>query len=94
MTEPHLWSACPWPGWALLYARLIRDLRVMEPELIVQDFESGATLAIGLVTATAGVDGDAVFDRIEEAEQLSEITCVVCGAQGSGWPPLCPEHTG
>lgn len=92
-TDPHRWPACPWPGWALLYARLIRDLRAMDPGLVVEDFDDGANLSIGFVTPSTD-DPDAVFDRIDRAERLAEATCVVCGVQGSGWPPLCAEHAG
>ncbi|WP_078315413.1 hypothetical protein [Mycobacterium sp. D16Q16] len=92
-TEPHQWPACPWPGWAQLYAHLIRELRVLDPDLIVEEF-GGAVLSIGTVTASSAEVADVVFDRIEEAEDLSAITCVVCGGDGSGWPPLCAEHDG
>lgn len=91
-TEPHRWPGCPWPGWAQLYAQLIRDVRAADPDLIVEDFEPG-TLSIGGVTSSLSpAAADRLFDRIEEAEQLAEITCVVCGGEGVGWPPLCGEH--
>lgn len=98
MTEPdresHRWPACYWPGWALLYANLIRDLRVMDPDLFVDNVWDGGMLLIGhVVTST---EGDAVFDRIEKAERLAEISCVVCGELSDGshgvWPPLCCDH--
>jgi hypothetical protein len=97
VTSPHRWPACPWPGWAQLYAQLIRDLRTMDPDLVVEDVFDGAVLSIGTVTASAGM-GDRVFDRINEAERLAEISCVVCGTSdaeaGQAWPPLCGEHSG
>ena len=97
MTEsiPHAWPACPWPGWAKLYAQLIRDLRELDPALVVDDAGElgGATIALGSVTSNAG---DRVFDRIDAAERLSAITCVVCGdlisVGARGWPPLCAAH--
>jgi hypothetical protein len=93
-TEPHRWPGCPWPGWAQLYAQLIRDVRAADPDLIVEDFEPG-TLSIGGVTSSLSPEeADAVFDRIEAAERLTSVTCVVCGGEGSGWPPLCGEHGG
>lgn len=96
MTDPeaHAWPACPWPGWAPLYAQLIRDARAMDPELIVDDFEPGTIHPNSITSSLDRTAADAVFDRIEEAEQLSEITCVVCGGEGAGWPPLCAEHVG
>lgn len=91
--EPHARQACPWSGWAGLYARLIRDLRARDPDLIVEEF-GGAVLLIGTVTASSAEVADAVFDRIEEAEDQSQVTCVACGGEGSGWPPLCEQHEG
>lgn len=93
-TEPHRWPGCPWPGWAQLYARLIRDARAADPQLVVEDFEPGSIHPNSITSSLSKARADAVFDRIEEAEQLSEITCVVCGGEGVGWPPLCGEHGG
>ncbi len=93
-TEPHQWPGCPWPGWTQLYAQLIRDVRAADPELVVEDFEPGSIHPNSITSSLSKTGADAVFDRIEESEQLSEITCVVCGGEGSGWPPLCAEHGG
>ncbi|SRX96048.1 hypothetical protein MSP7336_04323 [Mycobacterium shimoidei] len=93
-TEPHRWPGCPWPGWAQLYARLIRDARAADPELVVEDFEPGSIHPNSITSSLSPAAADRLFDRIEEAEQLSEITCVVCGGEGAGWPPLCGEHGG
>lgn len=90
--QPHQWPACPWPGWAGMYARMIRDARAMDPELIVEDFEPGSIHPNSITSSLAPAAADELFDRIEEAEQLSETLCVVCGGEGSGWPPLCAEH--
>lgn len=89
-TEPHQWPGCPWPGWALLYARLIRDCRVLDPGLILEMHRPGQ-IEFDSVTTTAG---DELFDRMEAARLESERTCVVCGgaAPDPGWPPLCEEH--
>lgn len=91
---PHLWAACPWPGWAQLYAQLIRDTREMDPELIVEDFEPGSFQPNAMASSLSPTAADAVFDRIDEAVELAGATCVVCGGEGSGWPPLCVEHGG
>jgi hypothetical protein len=91
--EPHQWPGCPWPGWALLYAQLIRAVREMDPELIVTDFEPGSIQPSTMTSSLSPDEADAVFDRIDEAVDLAEISCVVCGGQGSGWPPLCAVHT-
>lgn len=91
---PHLWPACPWPGWARLYAAMIRDVRAADPELIVSDFEPGAIHPDSMTSSLSPEEADAVFARIDEADELAERTCVVCGAEGDGWPPLCEAHGG
>lgn len=93
-TEPHQRPACPWPGWELLYATMIRDVRAADPELVGEDFEPGSIHPNFITSSQSKTGADAVFDRIEEAEQLSVITCVICGGEGSGWPPLCAGHGG
>lgn len=89
---PHAWPACPWPGWAVLYARMIRDVRELDPELIVDEFEPGSIHPNDMTSSLRPDEADAVFDRVEAAEEAAERTCVVCGGEGSGWPPLCQEH--
>ncbi|MDO3110428.1 hypothetical protein [Mycobacteroides abscessus] len=91
-TEPHAWPACPWPGWAQLYARLIRDVRELDPELIVDEFEPCGFHPNDMTSSLSPTAADRVFDRIDEAEELAGRTCVVCGQEGDGWPPLCQEH--
>lgn len=91
---PHMWPACPWPGWALLYARMIRDARELDPGLIVEAFEPGSIHPSDMRSSLSPVAADAVFDRIDEAERLAEVTCVICGGAGTGWPPLCEQHSG
>ncbi|RIS02728.1 hypothetical protein D2E70_16105 [Mycobacteroides abscessus] len=93
-TEPHSWPGCPWPGWSQLYATMIRDVRKMDQELLVEDFDPGSIHPNSITSSLSPEDADAVFDRIEEAERLTSVTCVVCGGEGSGWPPLCGEHGG
>lgn len=97
--EPHMWPGCPWPGWAKLYAQLIRDVRAMDPELVVEDFEPGSIQPSTMTSGLSRDGADVVFDRIEASEELAGRTCVVCGlvdaaTRGSGWPPLCAEHGG
>ncbi|WP_018600929.1 hypothetical protein [Mycobacterium sp. 155] len=89
---PHIWPACPWPGWAQLYARMIRDVRELDPELVVADFEPGSINPGATASSLSPAAADKVFDRIDEAEELAGRTCVVCGGTGDGWPPLCGQH--
>ncbi|MDH6245538.1 hypothetical protein [Mycobacterium sp. OTB74] len=94
-SAPHQWPGCPWPGWALLYARLIRELRAMDPALVVENVWDNGELLIGSIMA-ADETADAVFDRIEKAEAEARTACVVCGGLANEkerrWPPLCDEH--
>ncbi|RAV01378.1 hypothetical protein [Mycolicibacter senuensis] len=92
--QPHAWPACPWPGWAGLYARMIRDARAMDPELIVEDFEPGSIHPNSITSLLSPAAADELFDRIEEAGDRAGCTCVVCGGEGSGWPPLRAEQAG
>ncbi|WP_071288523.1 hypothetical protein [Mycolicibacterium llatzerense] len=89
---PHAWPGCPWPGWAQLYARLIRDVREMDPDLIVDEFEPGSFHPNSVTSSLTPTAADAVFDRIDEVVEAAERTCVVCGQEGDGWPPLCEVH--
>lgn len=94
---PHRWPACPWPGWALLYAHLITDLVRIDPDLVV---ESVDVRAGELRIAVLGVEDDQrswpVYSRIAAAIDETAMTCVVCGAETDApddpVPPLCGEH--
>lgn len=90
--EPHAWPACPWPGWAVVYARLIRDIRQMDPDLVVDEFEPSSFHPNSMTSSLTPDEADEVFDRIDAAVEAAERTCVVCGGDGAGWPPLCEVH--
>jgi hypothetical protein len=89
---PHQWPACPWPGWALLYAHMIRAVREMDPDLVVDEFEPGSFHPDSMTSSLSPEAADAVFERIDEAVEAAERTCVVCGESGDRWPPLCEVH--
>lgn len=91
---PHAWPACPWPGWAQLYAAMIRDVRAADPELIVEEFEPGSIHPASMRSSLSPAEADAVFDLVDAAEELAGRTCVVCGGEGGGWPPMCEAHCG
>lgn len=92
----HRWPACPWPGWALLYARLIRDLVNIDEDLVVEsvDVRDGE---LHVEVRGAGADRhNAALARVADAEDQSLMTCVVCGEEADvpedAVPPLCEEH--
>lgn len=92
----HRWPACPWPGWALLYARLICDLVNIDEDLVVEsvDVRDGE---LHVEVRGAGADRhDAAMARVADAEDQSLMTCVVCGEEADvpedPVPPLCEEH--
>lgn len=90
---PHQWPVCPWPGWAQLYAQMIRDLVELDRNLVVGPVAPGALQFFGSVIGAAS---DHVVDRMREAEKRALVSCVVCGATVSAWawPPLCDSHGG
>lgn len=93
----HRWPACPWPGWALPYARMITDLVRIDPDLVI---ESVDVRAGEMRIAVLGVEDDQrswpVYSRIAAAVDETGMTCVVCGAEADApddpIPPLCAEH--
>lgn len=93
----HRWPGCPWPGWALPYARMITDLVRIDPDLVV---ESVDVRAGELRVAVLGVEDDQrswpVYSRIAAAVDETGMTCVVCGAETDApddpIPPLCAKH--
>lgn len=93
---PHRWPTCPWPGWALLYARLIAALVRIDEDLIVEGVEVWDGELHVEVRASDEVRMTAVMRLIAGAEDESLMTCVVCGADTDvphePVPPLCEEH--
>lgn len=75
------WPACPWPGWALLYARLIEDLVDIDEDLIVEGVEVRDG-ELRVAVRGNGVDRHHVaLTRISDAEDASLPVCVVCGVE-------------
>ncbi|MDO2981416.1 MULTISPECIES: hypothetical protein [Mycobacteriaceae] len=94
--EPHQWPGCPWPGWALLYAQLIRSLVAIDEDLVVEtvDVRDGE-----LRVEVQGSDEyrhHAAMALVADSEDESLMTCVVCGEDAEipygPVPPLCAEH--
>ncbi|MGA5538621.1 hypothetical protein [Mycolicibacterium nivoides] len=93
---PHRWPACPWPGWALLYARLITNLVRVDEDLVVDEVEVRDGELRVEVRASDEARMPAVMRLIAGVEDAALMTCVVCGAETDvphePVPPLCPEH--
>lgn len=102
--EPY-WSESPvsrtvdtGPGWYDLIADLVDDLVVIAPNLkVAQIKEKFGGLRFYIDSIYGNEEADAVYNRIRNAERLSEITCETCGGPGTlrktGWHrTLCDEH--
>lgn len=92
----HRWPPCPWPGWALLYSRLIVDLVGTDEDLVVEAVDvRGGQLHVE-VAASSPDRHIAAMRYVAGAEDISLMTCVVCGDDAEvpdgQVPPLCEEH--
>lgn len=86
-------TSCVGPGWKKIVEDLIDDLISLGWDgTILQVKEKFGTLRFYI-----GSGNEALWARISEAENLSAVTCEVCGEPGQqyydGWiTTLCPTH--
>lgn len=83
------------PGWNQIITDLLLDLD--KPEMIWDGRITQVKEKFGSLRFYIGGATSAVFDRIHEAERLTEKTCMICGKPGKiytngWWQALCPEH--
>lgn len=86
--EMSNFTSCVGKGWGPLLTKLVEDLRVLAPDLlVVQVKEKFGELRF----YTEGHKREAE-ERISQAEDESRMTCERCGEPGSGCPGReCPR---
>ncbi|GAB5900083.1 hypothetical protein OKHIL_58920 [Mycolicibacterium mageritense] len=92
----HRWPVCPWPGWVLIYAQLIRDLVEVDEDLVIESVDVRDGELHVEVRGNRVDRHNAAMALIADAEDKSLMTCVVCGAEAEipDGPvlPLCEVH--